>query len=70
MNVGIAGLGLIGGSLAKAYKLDGSSVVYGYDTGDGVVGIAQIADAIDGELNEENIGDVHTLMDQLKGESK
>ena len=56
MNVGIAGLGLIGGSLAKAYKLDGSSVVYGYDTGDGVVGIAQIAEAIDGELNEENIG--------------
>lgn len=56
MNVGIAGLGLIGGSLAKAYKLDGKSTVYGYDTGDGVVGIAQIAEAIDGELNEENIG--------------
>lgn len=56
MKVGIAGLGLIGGSLAKSYKLDGSSTVYGYDTGDGVVGIAQIAEAIDGELTEENIG--------------
>lgn len=56
MNVGIAGLGLIGGSFAKAYKLDGKSAVYGYDTGDGVTGIAQISSAIDGELNAENIG--------------
>jgi len=62
MNVGIAGLGLIGGSLAKAYKLDGKSVVYGYDIGDGVVGFAQIAEAIDGELNEENIGNCDLIL--------
>lgn len=30
MKVGIAGLGLIGGSLAKAYNRSGA-VVYGYD---------------------------------------
>lgn len=62
MKVGIAGLGLIGGSLAKAYKLDGTSTVYGYDTGDGVVGIAQIAGAIDGELTEENIGSCDLIL--------
>lgn len=62
MNVGIAGLGLIGGSLAKAYKLDGKSAVYGYDTGDGVVSIAQIAEAIDGELNEGNIGSCDLIL--------
>ena len=30
MKVGVAGLGLIGGSLAKAYNRSGA-VVYGYD---------------------------------------
>lgn len=62
MNVGIVGLGLIGGSLAKAYKQDGKSLVYGYDTGDGIVGIARIAEAIDGELNEENIGSCELIL--------
>lgn len=62
MKVGIAGLGLIGGSLAKAYKLDGASTVYGCDIGDGVVGIAQIAGAIDGELTEANIGECELLL--------
>jgi len=69
MNVGIAGLGLIGGSLAKAYKLDGKAAVYGYDTGDGVVGIAQIAEAIDGELKEENIGSCDLILIALYPEA-
>ena len=62
MKVGIAGLGLIGGSLAKAYKLDGKSVVYGYDTGDGIVDFAIIAEAIDGELNDKNIGECDLIL--------
>ena len=62
MNVGIAGLGLIGGSLAKAYKLNGNSIVYGYDTGDGVVDFARIAETIDGELNEENVGSCDLIL--------
>ncbi|MBP8640343.1 MAG: prephenate dehydrogenase [Oscillospiraceae bacterium] len=62
MRLGIAGLGLIGGSLAKAYKLNSSSTVYGYDIADGVVDIAQIAEAIDGELTNENIASCDLLL--------
>lgn len=69
MNIGIAGLGLIGGSLAKAYKLDGKATVFGYDTGDGVVGIAQIAGAIDCELTEENIGSCDLILIALYPEA-
>lgn len=69
MNIGIAGLGLIGGSLAKAYKLDGNAVVFGYDTGDGVVGIAQIAGAIDGELTQENISSCDLILIALYPEA-
>ena len=61
MTVGIAGLGLIGGSLAKAYKRD-EHTVYAYDTGDGVTGIAQIAGAIDGNLNNQNIGSCDLIL--------
>lgn len=62
MNVGIVGLGLIGGSLAKAYKQEGNALVYGYDTGAGITGIARIAEAIDGELNDENIGSCELIL--------
>jgi prephenate dehydrogenase len=55
MTVGIAGLGLIGGSLAKAYKSDdsGDHTVYGLDLDDATLGIAQVAGAIDGVLGPE-----------------
>ena len=41
MKVGIAGLGLIGGSLAKAYNRSGA-VVYGYERFDKSIMIATI----------------------------
>jgi prephenate dehydrogenase len=56
MIIGIVGIGLIGGSLAKAYKSDSGNTVYGYDTDKSVLDIAKAADAIDEELNESNIG--------------
>jgi prephenate dehydrogenase len=56
MIIGIVGIGLIGGSLAKAYKSDNCNTVYGYDTDRSVLDIAKAADAIDEELNESNIG--------------
>jgi prephenate dehydrogenase len=56
MIVGIAGLGLIGGSLAKAYKSDTGHTVYGYDKDDATLGIAQVAGAVDGILDEASIG--------------
>ena len=39
MVTGVVGLGLIGGSLAKAYKQAGHTV-YGYDTDESVVNYA------------------------------
>jgi len=55
MTIGIAGLGLIGGSLAKAYKADGHSVI-GFDTAKAVLTAAQQAGAIDAVLDEQSIG--------------
>ena len=50
MTIGIAGLGLIGGSLAKAYRGEGHTV-YAFDIDDAILGIARLsgaaADALD-----------------------
>ena len=54
MIVGIAGLGLIGGSLAKAYKQAGEHTVLALDRDPGVLHIAMVAGAVDGELNEQS----------------
>ena len=54
MKVGICGLGLIGGSMAKAYKLDGHTV-FGYDRDESTLGYAKLADIIDADLNDESI---------------
>jgi prephenate dehydrogenase len=52
MKIGIAGLGLIGGSLAKAYKSGGADItVYGHDADESVLAIAQIAGAVDAPLD-------------------
>jgi len=50
MNVGVAGLGLIGGSLAKAYR-SGGHTVYGYDIDDSILSFAQLSGAINGVLD-------------------
>jgi len=55
MIVGIVGLGLIGGSLAKAYKSKGHKV-YGFDTDESILSFAQISGAIDGVLDDISIG--------------
>lgn len=55
LTIGIAGLGLIGGSLAKAYKRAQVKAVYGFDRNSAVQGIAKLDGAIDGELNRETI---------------
>ena len=54
--VGIVGLGLIGGSLAKAYKAHDGVIVYGADTDGSILSFAQVAGAIDGVLDGETIG--------------
>ena len=56
MTVGICGLGLIGGSMAKAYKAEGHTV-FGYDKDSATLGFASLAAIIDNELNENTIKD-------------
>lgn len=56
MNIGIAGLGLIGGSVARAIKRMGRDTVLGLDKNAAVVQKAKLLDAIDLELTEERIG--------------
>ena len=55
MIVGIAGLGLIGGSFAKAYSEAGWTVL-GYDTDRQILDFAALSGAVNGELGAENIG--------------
>lgn len=54
MNVGILGLGLIGGSLARAYALEGHTV-YAIQRNETMLSFAMLAGAVHGKLNEENI---------------
>lgn len=54
MNIGIVGLGLIGGSLAKAYKRAGE-IVFGTDKDHVTESFAEMAEAIDGQLNKDTI---------------
>ncbi|MGM9599866.1 MAG: prephenate dehydrogenase [Faecousia sp.] len=61
MTVGIVGLGLIGGSLAKAYHEAGHCVL-AYDIDSSVTAFAQMANAIDEALSEENIAQCDLLL--------
>jgi prephenate dehydrogenase len=54
MNVGVAGLGLIGGSLAKAYQ-SGSHTVYGFDIDDSILSFAELSGAINGVLDKDSV---------------
>ena len=55
MTVGIVGLGLIGGSFAKAYRAAGHTVL-ACNRNASVTQFAQMANAVDEELTQENIG--------------
>ena len=57
MKIGIAGLGLIGGSLAKAFSALENTQVLGYDISRSVTLSAKLEGAIKDELTEENIGE-------------
>lgn len=54
MTVGILGLGLIGGSLARAYKLAGH-MVYAKNLEVDMLAFAMLAGAVDGELDEKTV---------------
>ena len=64
--IGILGLGLIGGSLAKAYQAAGNNkeqfTVYGYDTDKFISGLAALADDIQGILTPDNLADCDIVL--------
>lgn len=55
MNVGIVGLGLIGGSMAKSIKIRTAHTVWGTDLDSETMIFARLAGAIDGTLTRENL---------------
>lgn len=60
MTVGICGLGLIGGSMAKAYSAAGHTVL-GYDKNDAALGYASLAGITSGTLDNTTIPDCELI---------
>lgn len=65
MKIGIIGLGLIGGSMAKAIRLNTDHYVLGMDIDPTIVTKAKIIEAINEELTEENIGKCDMIISAL-----
>ena len=61
MKVGILGLGLIGGSMARAYA-KASHTVLAADTDTAMLEFAKLAGAVHGELNEDTIGQCRLIL--------
>lgn len=62
MNIGVVGLGLIGGSIAKAIKYYTEDTVYGFDIQKSVMLKAKLLGAIDTELTPELISECDMLV--------
>ena len=62
MNIGIVGLGLIGGSMAKALKNRTSHSVFGIDIDHDTMMLSRIAGAMDAPLSDENIATCHVIL--------
>ena len=61
MTVGILGLGLIGGSLARAYAMAGHTVLAA-EKDESMLSFAQLAGAVDGPLTRENLGSCQLIL--------
>lgn len=61
MQVGIVGLGLIGGSFAKAYAKAGHTVL-AFDVDDSVIQFAKLSNAVDAELTKANLADCDLIL--------
>ncbi len=55
MKIGIVGLGLIGGSMAKAFRFYTDNKIYGYNRTESIVDEAISANVLDGYLTENNL---------------
>lgn len=61
MKVGVLGLGLIGGSLARAYKKAGHTV-YAFDVDKSILEFAQLAGVVDNPLSKESISNCNLIL--------
>lgn len=61
MIVGVVGLGLIGGSAAKAFKVAGATVL-AFDINESIVSYAQLEGVVDGVLNAGNMASCDLLL--------
>ena len=61
MNVGILGLGLIGGSLARAYSKAGHTV-FAQEKDEHMLGFAELAGVVHGKLNETTIAQCDLIL--------
>lgn len=61
MKVGILGLGLIGGSLARAYALEGHTV-YAAEQDQSMLSFAMLAGAVHGMLDQMSIGECELIL--------
>ena len=66
MNVGIVGLGLIGGSMAKSIKSRTLHMVYGVDLDQETMLFARLCGAVDGTLTEEKLADCDLILLALR----
>ncbi len=68
MTVGICGLGLIGGSLSRAY-IEAGHKVLGYDKDPSVLPLAKLAGACEGELSKESASECELILIALYPEA-
>ena len=68
MTVGVVGLGLIGGSMARAYKAAGHTVL-GADKDTATIGYALLSEIADKELTSENLKECELLFIALYPEA-
>ncbi len=54
--VGVVGLGLIGGSYAKAFRDKSDATIYGYDLDSSITSFAKLEGTLDEILTDDNIG--------------
>ncbi len=66
MKVGIVGLGLMGGSMAKSIKARTSHTVYGIDLDQETMSLARLCGAIDGPLTGETLAQCDLVLVALR----
>lgn len=62
MKIGVVGLGLIGGSMAKALKKNPDNVILGFDASNATLEMARLFESIDDELTDKNIGECDVII--------